>query len=139
MQQQLQILLIEDNEPDVFLTGEMLQQTQIDCIIHQVNNGVKAIDFMLRQNSYPNVPVPDLILLDINLPKKDGRQVLQWIKKSNLQKVPVIIYTSSTVETDIEECKAAGADLYLNKPVLINELEEISNQVKNFMEHYFKK
>ncbi len=139
MQQQLHVLLIEDNEPDVFLTGEMLQQTQIDCIVHQVNDGVKAIDFMLRQNCYPNVPVPDLILLDINLPKKDGRQVLEWIKKSTLLTVPVIIYTSSTIETDIEQCKAAGADLYLNKPVMIDELEEISNRVRQFILHYFKR
>jgi CheY-like chemotaxis protein len=139
MQKQLNVLLVEDNAPDVLLTSEMLQQTQIDCIIHTVNDGVKAIDFMLQQNGYENAPLPDLILLDINLPKKDGRQVLQWIKKSALHAVPVIIYTSSSFEADIQECTLLGADLYLIKPLLINDLEEISNQIRQFIIHYYKK
>lgn len=139
MQKQLNVLLVEDNAPDVLLTSEMLQQAQIDCIIHTVNDGVKAIDFILQQNGYENVPVPNLILLDINLPKKDGLQVLQWIKKSEWNTVPVIIYTSSTFENDIKSCKAFGADLYLNKPLLINELDEISYQVRQFIIQYFKK
>jgi two-component system, chemotaxis family, response regulator Rcp1 len=133
MKNKLIVLLVEDNEPDVLLTSEMLQQTGIDFSIHTVKDGVKAIDFILQQNGYQDAPAPDLIVLDINLPKKDGKQVLNYIKSSALNTVPVIIYTSSTLQTDIAECKKAGADLYLNKPVLINELDEISDQVKQFI------
>lgn len=132
------VLLAEDNEADIFLTNEMLQQTGIDCAVYPVKDGVKAIDFLLKQNEYHHAPIPDLVILDINLPKRNGRQVLKWIKNSAVNSIPVIIYTSSTLATDIEECKATGADLYLNKPVLINGLETVSKIVQNFILNYLK-
>lgn len=136
MPSKLNILLVEDNEPDILLTAEMLQQTGIDYMFYTVNDGVKAIDFIQQQNGYHNVPVPELIILDINLPKKDGRQLLQWIRTSAIKNIPVIIYTSSALPSDITACKAA--DLYLNKPVLIDELDDISHQVKQFILNHFQ-
>lgn len=98
----IEILLVEDNPGDVRLTMEALRGGRVRNNIHVVEDGVQAIDFLRRQGDYGGVPRPDLILLDLNLPKKDGREVLAEVKHDPaLKRIPVVILTSSAAEQDI--------------------------------------
>jgi two-component system, chemotaxis family, response regulator Rcp1 len=135
----LYVLLVEDNEADILLTGEILKQTGIGISLDVVKDGSKALHFVTKKNGCENTPAPDLILLDINLPKKDGKQVLRFLKEdSELRSIPVIMYSSSTLATDILECNRLGAELYLNKPALIEDFADISLAIKAFIVNHFK-
>jgi CheY-like chemotaxis protein len=114
----LEILLVEDNPGDVRLTREALKDGKVWTSLHVVENGQEALDFLYRRGKYSEAPRPDLILLDLNLPKKDGREVLETIKTDNtLHLIPVVILTTSQAEEDLLKAYNLNANCYITKPV----------------------
>jgi CheY-like chemotaxis protein len=131
----INVLLVEDNEADVLMTKLLLQQAGIENGISVARDGAEAIEFLSKQNQFANAISPDLIFLDINLPKVNGLQVLYFIKNKMIgQPIPVIMYTSSTLESDRQFCIENKADLYLNKPTLIEDFEKVINTINIFIE-----
>jgi chemotaxis family two-component system response regulator Rcp1 len=129
-----EILLIEDNPGDVRLTTEALKEINMQSNLHVVNDGEKALAFLQQQGSYSNAVRPDLILLDLNLPKKSGREVLARIKtNSRLRCIPVIILTTSKSEKDIEELYNLHANCYIVKPA---DFEQFINAVKAIVDFW---
>ena len=115
----IEILLVEDNPGDVELTREALHDSKVHMNLSVVNDGVEALAFLRRQTRYAEAPRPDLILLDLNLPRKDGRGVLAEIKADpELRQIPVVILTSSQAEQDIARAYDLHANCYVTKPVL---------------------
>lgn len=112
------ILLVEDNEGDILLTTEALEEGKIPSTLSVVRDGKQAIDFLNKTGKYADNKYPDLILLDINLPKKNGHEVLQYIKSTSaLKHIPVIMLTTSSSEKDIEQSYNNFANCYIVKPV----------------------
>lgn len=129
----VEILLVEDNEGDVFLTQEAFRISKIANTIHVAVDGEIAMEFLRKEGKYNNSPTPDLVLLDINLPKKDGTQVLKEIKEDNLLKyIPVVILTSSRSEQDVVKSYGLHANSYLIKPVDFTKFSEIVSAIENF-------
>ena len=129
------ILLVEDNPGDVRLTEEALRETEIANRLVVVNDGQAALDFLRRNGPYADAPHPDLILLDLNLPKKDGREVLAEIKQDpHLRMIPVVVLTTSRDEGDILKSYDLHANCYVNKPV---DLDRFLRIVKNIKEFWF--
>lgn len=123
-----EILLVEDNPGDVRLTKEALREASVCNRIHTVYDGVEAMAFLSREGSYGNVPRPDLILLDLNLPKKDGREVLTAIKADEkIKHIPVVVLTTSEAEQDIIKSYELQASCYVTKPV---DLDQFLTTVK---------
>ncbi|ELY58932.1 response regulator [Natronolimnohabitans innermongolicus] len=113
-----QILLVEDNPGDVRLTEEAFKQGRIENDLHVVSDGNEALEFLYQRGQYEDVPRPDLILLDLNLPRKDGEDVLEELKgDSELRSIPVIVLTSSRAEEDVVRSYELHANAYLTKPV----------------------
>jgi len=109
---------VEDNEPDVVLTQEAFREAKVSNRLYVVEDGVEALEFLRRQDKYANVPRPDLILLDLNLPRKDGREVLDEIKSDpKLASIPVVILTTSADEQDVLQAYIRHANCYITKPV----------------------
>ncbi len=130
----IDILLVEDNPGDVRLTIEGLKEGKILNKLSLVSNGVEALAFLRREGEYANAPRPELILLDLNLPKKDGREVLAEIKNdNNLKRIPVVILTSSEAEQDVLKSYNLQANCYVTKPV---ELDQFIGVIKN-IEHFW--
>ncbi len=128
------ILLIEDNEADVLMTKLMLQQAGLENGISVARDGVEAIEFLSKQNEFSNAITPDLVILDINLPKKNGKEVLDFIKiKMQHSSIPVIMYTSSSLESDQQFCREHQVDLYIIKPTLIEDFDKVINIFKEFI------
>ncbi|MEO6253422.1 MAG: response regulator, partial [Ferruginibacter sp.] len=118
----IHILLVEDNEGDIMLTTEALEEGKIANKISIVKDGKHAIDFLNKKGDYENETLPDLILLDINLPKKNGHEVLQYIKHDDgLKQIPVIMLTTSSSEKDILESYKNYVNCYITKPVDVND------------------
>jgi len=114
----IEILLVEDNPGDVRLTREALKEGKVYSNLHTVKDGVEAMDFLHRKGKYKDVPRPDIILLDLNLPKKDGREVLQEIKTDDqLKRIPVVVLTTSKAEEDVLRTYNLHANCYVTKPV----------------------
>lgn len=114
----IEILLVEDNPGDVRLTREALKEGKVYSNLHTVKDGVEAMQFLRRQGKYSSVPRPDIILLDLNLPKKDGREVLQEIKTDDaLKRIPVVVLTTSKAEEDVLRTYNLHANCYVTKPV----------------------
>ncbi|MBD3224087.1 MAG: response regulator, partial [Caldithrix sp.] len=114
----VEILLVEDNPGDVRLTKEALKESKIHNNLNVAIDGVEAVEYLHREGKYSDKPIPDLILLDLNLPKKDGREVLEDIKKDGkLRKIPVVILTTSQAEEDIARSYQLHANCYITKPV----------------------
>jgi chemotaxis family two-component system response regulator Rcp1 len=133
MNRPVKILLIEDNEADVRLTKEGIKEAKMLNDLYVVNDGIKAMDFLNRKGEYEDVPVPDLILLDLNLPKKDGREVLEEIKQdSNLKQIPVVILTTSEAEQDILKSYKLHANCYVTKPIGINQFVDVIKAIEGF-------
>ncbi len=125
----IDILLIEDNPGDVRLTIEGLKEGKVLNNLSVMSNGVEAMAFLRREGTYANAPRPELILLDLNLPRKDGREVLAEIKNDdNLKCIPVVILTSSQAEQDIVKSYNLHANCYITKPV---ELDQFLGVIKN--------
>jgi two-component system, chemotaxis family, response regulator Rcp1 len=129
----IEILLIEDNPGDVRLTREALQDAKVQNIVHVVSDGMEATSFLWRQGKHANAPRPDLILLDLNLPKKSGREVLEEIKLDpSLKSIPVVILTSSANEEDILRSYQLHANCYVTKPVGLEQFMKIVDTIDNF-------
>ena len=124
----VELLLVEDNPGDVRLTREALKDGKVCNNLHVVEDGVEAIAFLRREGQYGDVPRPDLILLDLNLPRKDGREVLAEIKGDpKLKHIPVVVLTSSKSEQDILRSYRLQANCYITKPV---DIEQFVNVVR---------
>ena len=125
----IDILLVEDNPGDERLTREALKEGKVYSNLHWVKDGVEALEFLRKQGKYKNTPRPDIILLDLNLPKKDGREVLQEIKNDDkLKRIPVVILTTSKAEEDVLKSYNLHANCYVTKPV---DLEQFIVVVKS--------
>jgi two-component system, chemotaxis family, response regulator Rcp1 len=129
----LNILLIEDNGGDVRLMKEAFKQSKIRSELSVVEDGVQAILFLKKEGDYISSPRPDLILLDLNLPKKDGREVLSEIKKDEeLKRIPVIVLTTSRAEQDVLISYSLYANCYITKPTGFQQLVEVVKAIKDF-------
>ncbi len=129
----VEILLVEDNIADIRLTKEVLKDSKVSNNIHPVMDGVEAIAFLKKEGKYQNVPRPDLILLDLNLPKKDGREVLEEIKNDEeLRRIPVVILTTSKAEQDIIKSYNLHANCYISKPVNLEQFITIVESIEDF-------
>jgi len=129
----IQILMIEDNYPDVLLAIEALKDAKIANCVQVVDDGVKALEYLRRQGNYATAPFPDLVLLDLNLPRKDGRQVLEEIKSDpELCSVPVVVLTASKADQDIIKSYTSHANCYIVKPVDFNGLMEVVKSIEQF-------
>ncbi len=129
----IHILLVEDNEGDILLTTEALQEGRIVNKISVARDGKQAVDFLGKTGDYTNVQVPDFILLDINLPKKNGHEVLQFIKTNDkLKHIPVIMLTTSSAEADISLSYNNYANCYITKPVEVGDFMDAVMKVEDF-------
>jgi CheY-like chemotaxis protein len=129
----IEILLVEDNPGDVRLTQEALKENKIRNNLHVAKDGVEAMKFLRRMNGSAEAPRPDLILLDLNLPKKDGREVLTEIKTDkNLRSIPVVILTTSDADDDIAKAYQQYANCYVRKPIDLNRFIEVVKIIENF-------
>jgi CheY-like chemotaxis protein len=129
----IEILLVEDNPGDVRLTMEGLREAKVCNRIHSVYDGMEALAFLNREGSYINVPFPDLILLDLNLPKKDGREVLASIKANEkIKHIPVVVLTTSKSEEDIVKSYELQANCYVTKPVDLDQFLEVVKTISDF-------
>lgn len=127
------ILLVEDSPSDAALTIEALQEAKVENEIHHVVDGVEAINYLRRQGQYANAPRPGVILLDLNLPRKDGREVLAEIKNdANLKSIPVVVLTTSQSEADIMMVYGLHANCYITKPVDFAQFAQVIKSMKNF-------
>ncbi|MGV0027402.1 response regulator [Phormidesmis priestleyi] len=129
----IQVLLVEDNPGDAHLTKIALADGKMHINLSIVEDGVEAIAFLRRQGKYAEAPHPDLILLDLNLPKKDGREVLEEIKADQLLKrIPVVILTTSQAEEDILKAYNLCANCYIAKPVDFDQFITIVQSIEDF-------
>ncbi len=129
----IEVLLVEDNPGDVRLTQEAFLDANPSIHFHVANDGVEAMAFLRREGSHAGDPRPDLILLDLNLPKMDGREVLSRIKKDeSLKTIPTVILTTSDAEADIAKSYQLHANCYLTKPVQLSAFESLVKSVNDF-------
>jgi CheY-like chemotaxis protein len=127
------VLLVEDSAGDVRLTREAFKDAKFHVNLHVASDGVAAMAFLARQGEYANVPRPDLILLDLNLPKKDGREVLDEIKNSpTLQTIPVVILTTSAADADVLRSYRLHANCYITKPVDLEGFLTVIKSIDSF-------
>jgi len=129
----IQVLLVEDRPGDVRLTQEAFRDANRSIHLHVAGDGVEAMAFLRREGAYRDAPRPDLILLDLNLPKMDGRQVLAHIKEDgNLKTIPTVILTTSDAEVDIVKSYQLQANCYLTKPVQLDAFESLVKSINDF-------
>ena len=129
----IQILLVEDNPGDVRLTIEALKEGKVSNNLSVARDGVEALSFLRREGSHGNAARPDLILLDLNLPKKDGREVLAEIKEdSRLRRIPVVVLTTSKAEEDILRTYDLHANCYITKPVDLEQFISVVRSIDDF-------
>ena len=129
-----EILLVEDNPADVRLTMEALKECSRNISLHIVENGLEALHFLRKEKNYRESPTPDLIFLDLNLPKKNGREVLKEIKEDiNLKQIPVAVLTISSAEDDIENVYENHANCYIIKPL---DLDKFVKKILNIIEFW---
>ena len=129
----VEILLVEDNPGDVRLTREALKEAKVINNLTVLKDGVEALAFLRQQGPYGGAVIPHLILLDLNLPKKDGREVLAQIKKDDsLKMIPTVILTTSDAEADIARSYQLQANCYLSKPVELDAFESLVKSISDF-------
>ena len=129
----VEILLVEDSPIDIKLTEEALLEGKVKNNLHVVMDGEAAMDFLYRRGKFANSPRPDLILLDLNLPKKDGREVLTEIKlDASLRRIPIVVLTTSRAEEDIVKTYDLHVNCYISKPVDMHQFLEIIKSISNF-------
>lgn len=130
---EIHILLVEDNEGDVVLTLEALNEAKLKNKISVVRDGEQALEFLYKKNKYDGQESPQLILLDINLPKMDGKEVLMKIKTDpELKRIPVVILTTSSSENDILEAYNNHANCYITKPVDLDKFIDVIHTIEDF-------
>lgn len=129
----IEILMVEDNPGDVRLTREALKDHKIWNELHVVEDGAAALDFLHHRPPYEKVPRPDLMLLDLNLPRKDGREVLAAVKSDeSLKTIPVVILTTSQAEEDVVRAYKLNANCYVTKPVDFGQFTRIVQAIEHF-------
>jgi chemotaxis family two-component system response regulator Rcp1 len=129
----IEILLVEDNPGDARLTREALRDAKVRNNLHVAPDGVEALAFLRRQGKHATAPKPDLILLDLNLPKKDGREVLEEVKgDEQLRHIPIVILTTSQAERDIAESYRLRANAYVTKPVDLEQFLKVVQSIEHF-------
>lgn len=129
----IDILLVEDNPGDVRLTTEALKEDKLHNNLHVVKDGIEAMAFLRQEGEYADKPRPDLILLDLNLPKKTGREVLEEIKADeSLRRIPVVILTTSQAEEDILQTYDLHANCYITKPVNLEQFIKVIRSIEQF-------
>ncbi|MFH0878073.1 MAG: response regulator, partial [Lentisphaerota bacterium] len=129
----IDILLIEDNPGDADLAREALENSKVRNALYWVGDGVEAMDFLRRRGKHAYAPRPDLVLLDLNLPKKDGREVLAEIKSDEgLKRIPVVILTTSSEEEDILKSYNLHANCYITKPIDLNQFIKVVEAIEDF-------
>lgn len=129
----LEILLVEDNEGDIILTKEALSEISVPNQLHVTRDGEEGLSFLYKQGKYADVPTPDLILLDLNMPRKDGKEVLAEIKKHpTLKVIPVVVLTTSNAKKDITTCYELQANCYINKPLDFQQFSEVIDIIEKF-------
>ena len=129
----IEILLVEDSPGDVRLTIEGIKESKMRNNLHVVGDGVEAMSFLRKKGKYANMPYPDLVLLDLNLPKKDGREVLAEIKSDeNLKRIPVVVLTISKAEEDILRSYDFHANCYIVKPIDFDQFIKVVKSIEDF-------
>jgi CheY-like chemotaxis protein len=129
----IEVLLVEDDPGDELMTREAFEDNKIGNTLHVVRDGEEALAFLYRENGYAEAPRPDLILLDLNLPKYDGRQVLERIKGDpNLATIPVVVLTTSSAEEDILRSYKLHANAYVTKPVDLDQFIAAIRKIDDF-------
>ncbi|MGB8582584.1 MAG: response regulator [Candidatus Sulfotelmatobacter sp.] len=129
----IEILLVEDNPGDVRLTLEAFKEGKVLNSIKVIHDGVEALAYLRREGRYTNSLQPDLILLDLNLPKKDGREVLAEIKSDeHLRQIPVVVLTTSTAEEDVARAYSSHANCYITKPVELDNFLRVVQSIESF-------
>lgn len=129
----IEILLVEDNPGDVRLTQEAFKEGKINNNLNVVSDGVEALAYLRKEGQYANTQQPDVILLDLNLPKKDGYEVLAEIKRdSDLKRIPVVILTTSEAERDILQTYYMHANCYITKPVDLDQFITVVKSIETF-------
>ncbi|HDQ44157.1 MAG TPA: response regulator [bacterium] len=129
----IDILLVEDNPGDVRLTQEAFKAGKIRNNLYVVRDGVEALDFLYRKAPYETAPVPDLILLDLNLPKLDGREILEKIKSHDpIRRIPVVVLTTSKADEDVIRSYNLHANCFITKPIDLDEFFRVIRAIENF-------
>jgi CheY-like chemotaxis protein len=129
----IEILLVEDDEGDVLLTTEALEASKITNNMHVARNGEEALKFLRRQDGFADAPRPDIVLLDLNLPRVDGREVLAQVKSDDaLRRIPIIVLTTSEAEEDIVRSYDLHANAYVTKPVDFNRFLQVIQSIDEF-------
>jgi len=130
---EIQILLVEDNEGDILLTLEAFKELKVKNTVAVVKDGAEAIDFLKKHGQYAESRAPHLILLDINMPRLNGIEVLDFIKKDNtLKKIPVVMLTTSSSESDISECYEKSANCFITKPLDFGRFVNVVQSIETF-------
>jgi two-component system, chemotaxis family, response regulator Rcp1 len=133
MGEMIDILLVEDNEGDARLAKEAMRDSKIKNTLHHVGDGEEAMAFLRREGRHAGAPRPDLILLDLNLPRKDGRQVLAELKEDDrFKQIPVVILTVSSAEEDILKAYNLHANCYITKPIDLGQFMKVVRSVEDF-------
>lgn len=136
----LQILLVEDNEGDILLTTEALESMTLENEVTVVKTGKEAIDYMAQTGKYEHKELPELVLLDINLPIKNGLEVLEVIKKSEKTKnIPVIMLTTSSSQSDQDAAAMLNANLFISKPIDMDKYQQVILSIEDFMRDFIQK
>ena len=131
----IEVLFVEDDPGDVELTLEVLNNNKVKVNLNIVNDGVKAMEYLRKEGEYKDTTRPDVILLDLNMPRMDGREVLQEVKNDeNLKTIPVVVLTTSDADEDIVKSYTSGANCYITKPV---GLEQFTKVVRSLEEFWF--
>ena len=129
----VEILLVEDNPGDVRLTQEALREAKVRNALHVVSDGAAAMEFLRGENDYAGSPRPDLVFLDLNLPRKDGREVLEEIKNDpDLRRIPVVVLTTSQAEQDVLKSYELHANCYITKPVDLKSFVDVVRSIEDF-------
>jgi CheY-like chemotaxis protein len=129
----MKILVVEDNKGDQVILREAFQEAQVDCQLDMVKDGVEAMEYLRREGGFSDALKPDLIILDLNLPKKNGREVLTELKQDpKLQHIPVLVFSNSVSPKDICECYALNANVYAGKPAGYQGFVDFARSVKDF-------
>jgi len=129
----VEILLVEDNPGDVRLAREGLSECKIRNNLHVVDDGVKAMAFLRRRDEYAKAPRPDIVLLDLNLPRKDGREVLREVKEDeSLRTIPVVVLTTSKAEEDVLKSYSLHANCYVTKPMGLQQFLDVVRSIEDF-------
>jgi CheY-like chemotaxis protein len=129
----IEVLMVEDNPDDVYLTREVLKEAKLYINLSVIEDGVEALAFLRREGPYTRAPRPDLILLDLNLPRIDGREVLAEIKADDrLKCIPIVVLTTSQAEEDIARAYQLHANCYVTKPVDLDQFIRVVGAIEDF-------